>query len=117
MRRVLVCGGRDYHEIERFNRIMDAAHAKEPFSVVIHGAYRGADMLARGWALSRQVEQLAFPADWKKYGESAGPLRNQRMIREGKPDIVVAFPGGAGTADCIRQAEDNDIKVVKVGGW
>ena len=53
-----------------------------------------------------------YPADWKKYGKSAGPLRNQRMIDEGKPDLVVAFPGGVGTADMISRAKAYNISVL-----
>jgi hypothetical protein len=37
-------------------------------------------------------------------GKTAGPLRNQRMLDEGKPDLVVAFPGGGGTKDIVRRA-------------
>jgi hypothetical protein len=35
--------------------------------------------------------------EWDELGKKAGPLRNQRMLDEGKPDLVVAFPGGGGT--------------------
>jgi ABC-type branched-subunit amino acid transport system substrate-binding protein len=36
------------------------------------------------------------------------------MIREGKPDAVVAFPGGRGTADMVRQARAAGIEVREV---
>ena len=48
--------------------------------------------------------------DWKKYGKKAGPLRNQQMLEEGKPDLVVAFPGGNGTADMVRRAKKANIE-------
>jgi len=54
-----------------------------------------------------------FDADWK-LGKKAGPLRNQRMIDEGRPDLVVAFPGGKGTADMVRRAEAAGVKVLKI---
>ena len=38
----------------------------------------------------------------EKHGNAAGPIRNQRMLDHGKPDIVVAFPGGSGTADMVK---------------
>lgn len=111
-RRVLVCGGRDYDDADYLNRTLDAAHAKEPISIIIHGAYRGADTLARKWANSRGVPHLPFVAPWKILGKAAGPFRNQMMIDQGKPDIVVAFPGNEGTADMIDKAYKAKIRVV-----
>jgi hypothetical protein len=51
------------------------------------------------------------PAEWKKHGKRAGPLRNMRMLEEWKPDGVAAFPGGSGTADMIAQARNAGVKV------
>ena len=58
-------------------------------------------------------EEIVFPAEWDKYGVSAGPIRNQKMIDEGKPDLVFAFPGGRGTTDMIRRAAVAGIRVVR----
>lgn len=44
-------------------------------------------------------------------GKAAGPIRNQRMLDEGKPDLVVAFPGGRGTADMVRRAKAAGVPV------
>ena len=43
-----------------------------------------------------------------------GHIRNQQMIDEGKPDLVVAFKGGTGTADMVRRAKKHNIKVIEV---
>jgi hypothetical protein len=112
--RVLVCGGRDYDDRDQLFRILDAAHVANPIVCLIHGAARGADSLAADWALDRDVLCNAYPADWDRDGKAAGPIRNQRMLDEGKPHIVIAFPGGRGTADMIRRAEKADIPVVRV---
>ena len=58
---------------------------------------------------------MEYPAPWKRFGPSAGGIRNQQMLDEGKPDLVVAFPGGKGTADMVRRAENAGVKVIKVG--
>jgi hypothetical protein len=50
------------------------------------------------------VPVIEFPANWKVYGRAAGPIRNMKMLLEGKPDLVVAFPGGIGTADMVKKA-------------
>lgn len=112
--RVLVCGGRDYRDARRLRDIMDALHAKRPIALLIHGDALGADLLAEAWADARGVALRAYPAEWKKHGKGAGPIRNRQMLTEGRPDLVVAFPGGRGTADMVRQAEAAGVKVLLV---
>lgn len=56
----------------------------------------------------------AFPADWAAYDRAAGPIRNARMIAEGKPDIVLAFPGGRGTANMVAQARKAGVRVIEI---
>lgn len=112
--RVLVCGGRDYDDKESLTTVLDAAHHANPIECLIHGAARGADTLAADWALSHDVLCNAYPADWERDGKAAGPIRNQRMLDLGKPHMVIAFPGGKGTADMIRRAEAAKVPVVKV---
>lgn len=114
MTRVLVCGGRDFTDVMRLNSVMDRLHQHRNFSLVIDGAARGADTLGNEWAKSRGVTPLRFPANWTKYGKkSAGPIRNQQMLDEGKPDLVVAFPGGPGTKDMVRRAKAANVQVIE----
>jgi len=103
--RVLVCGGRAFNDRDVIFSELDK-HSSEwgPFEFVIQGGADGADKLARQWAEARGIEVRTFPADWKKHGPSAGPIRNQQMIDEGKPDLVIAFPGGVGTRDMMSKA-------------
>ena len=62
------------------------------------------------WA---RIPVKEYPADWQKHGRAAGPIRNQQMLDEGKPDLVVAFDGGRGTADMIARAEKAGVRVVR----
>lgn len=112
--RVLVCGGRDYGDRDQLFRVLDAAHLANPIVCLIHGAARGADQLAGDWALDRDVLCTGYAADWERDGRAAGPIRNQKMLDTGKPDMVIAFPGGRGTADMIRKAEAAGVPVVRV---
>lgn len=109
--RVLVCGGRGYRDVKRVHRVLDDLHFKTPISALIHGAAVGADEIAETWALSRQIDYCGFPAKWDKYGSAAGPIRNALMIEDGKPDLVIAFPGGRGTANMVRQAQEAGVEV------
>lgn len=113
--RVLVCGGRDYSDREHVYAELTRLHAEsKDFWFLIHGAARGADTLAAEWAEWIGVPHQAFRADWKRLRKAAGAIRNQQMLDEGKPDLVVAFPGGVGTADMIRRAERAGIRVVRI---
>lgn len=108
--RVLVCGGRDYRDRPGVFDALNRAHAKRAICLVIHGAASGADSLGSAWARNRGIEEVPFPADWTQ-GRAAGPIRNQRMLDDGKPDAVIAFPGGQGTADMVRRAEAAGVPV------
>lgn len=120
--RVLVCGGRNYGNQTTVWKTLTgiACDCRTPI-VVINGGAKGADLLAREWVRDqmRRAPRLAencltFPARWLEYGPKAGPIRNQQMIDEGKPDLVIAFPGGRGTADMVRRAKVAGIPVREI---
>lgn len=109
--KILVCGGRNYWKPSNVNRALARVHAERGITQLIHGGAPGADKLAGDWAKEVGVEARVFQADWKGLGKAAGPMRNQRMLDEGQPDAVVAFPGGAGTLDMVSRAEAAGLKV------
>lgn len=115
MTRVLVCGGREFDDVSLLAVEMEKVWRRFGYpAVIIHGDARGADRLAEEWAIRHGVPVKAYPADWERDGRAAGPIRNQRMLDEGKPDLVVAFPGGAGTADLVRRAKAAGVEVLAV---
>lgn len=114
MRRVLVCGGRKFRNRELMFRVLDASDKAQAIGVIISGMAYGADTLAVEWAKKWGVTVEGYPADWDRYGRSAGPRRNQQMLDEGKPDVVYAFPGGVGTADMVKRAHKAGVTVVKI---
>ena len=112
--RVLVCGGRDFTDARLLNRTLDELHFKTPITLLIHGNARGADLLADEWAFDRTVKVKRFPADWIRHRNSAGPIRNKQMLVEAKPELVVAFRGGAGTSDMMTQARRAGVEVREI---
>jgi predicted Rossmann-fold nucleotide-binding protein len=102
--RVLVCGGRDYDNRRRVESVLEALRTAYPELIVIEGGATGADAHARRWAIEKGIWHETYPANWQRFGRSAGTLRNAQMLREGRPDIVIVFPGGAGTLDMLNQA-------------
>lgn len=126
--RVLVCGGRDYNDYDRVvSELDDIAmeysiyHKPDTLEnwlptdiTIIHGGATGADTLADVWATHNYCPVEVYKADWKQYGKSAGHIRNKEMLDKGKPDVVIAFPGGRGTANMIEQATKAGVKVIVV---
>lgn len=115
MTRILVCGDRNWRDSSAIARELLTYPAG---SVVIHGDCRGADRMAGVWAEQYGFSVERFPAEWQKYGNAAGPIRNQRMLDEGKPDVVLAFHSdiakSKGTADMVRRARRVAGLVVRV---
>lgn len=151
MKRVIVCGGRNYGRVvpgktfEYPRRIAEKKRVCEVLGKLavefgtfqlIHGGARGADAAADAWARESRgfPKPVAFEARWddvsrpgavvkvrksgpKKgtpYDAAAGPARNARMLAEGEPDLVVAFPGGDGTADMVNKARAAGVEVREV---
>lgn len=115
---LLVCGGRALRDWDLVRNHLDATDRALHITRIIHGGAPGADALARHWAGYRGVPVTVFPADWHPNGgsldRSAGPRRNARMLAEGRPSGVLAFPGGAGTADMVSKARAAGIPVFEV---
>ncbi|MGE8141727.1 DUF2493 domain-containing protein [Novosphingobium sp. NPDC080210] len=101
--RVLVYGGRDFNDADHVGFILDVIRKRYGIAVVIEGEAPGADTLARDWAQLMNIPVEPYFAEWQLFGPRAGTIRNARMLREGKPDLAVGFPGGRGTADMTRR--------------
>jgi hypothetical protein len=112
--RVLVCGGRTYSDDTRLFAVLDKLHGGAGIDLLIEGGANGADHLSWAWSVLRGVPSQRFEADWENQGSFAGPMRNKRMLDEGKPDLVIAFPGGRGTADMVRKARKAGVQVVEI---
>lgn len=83
--------------------------------LLIHGNAKGIDQMCGFWARQNHIHVAVVDALWYELGQDvAGPRRNRAMLRL-KPDLVVAFPGRAGTADMIRQTLEHKIRLIKAG--
>ncbi|MDR3502994.1 MAG: SLOG family protein [Legionella sp.] len=116
--KVLVCGGRNFNEADFVNKTLDDLHSRTPITYLIEGGAKGADFHAGLWVFMKNyngiiIEHKVYKAEWKKYGNAAGVIRNQHMLDMESPDLVVAFPGGVGTADMVRRAKWEKIPVIQ----
>lgn len=114
MIKVLVCGGRNYHDFDRLEDELNLIWRAYGEFIVISGGARGADTLAIDYAKKYNNPLEVYMANWDLHGKSAGPIRNQQMLDEGQPDLVIAFPGGNGTADMIRRARKAGVEVKEI---
>ena len=112
--KVLVCGGRHYDNYGFLTEVLDEIHAATPIELIIEGGQFGADFLASSWARGHRVAYRSVTPEWNRHGKSAGPIRNREML-DLSPDLVVAFPGGTGTADMVKQARARGCPVRLVG--
>lgn len=108
--RVLVCGGRKYCN---YDLLADELE-KHPITTIIHGCASGADTLAEMYGKNGNLIIERYKPEWDKYGKRAGPKRNYRMLEEGKPDLVVATPGGHGTRHMVSIARKAGLEVIEV---
>lgn len=114
--KLLICGGRDFDDVEFIITQLGRLHQNRQITELIHGAAKGADTICSLWAKEMDIPVRPFPADWKTHPRAAGPIRNQQMLTEGKPDALFAFPGGKGTADMVNRSK-KVLPEVWVSDW
>jgi hypothetical protein len=111
--RLLVCGGRDFSDVqlahEKITKAIGTIFMTPP--TIIHGGAKGADAIAGEYAKINGFPCEVYPADWNAHGRAAGPIRNRQMIVEGRPDAVLALHGGRGTQNMVKQARAAGIVV------
>lgn len=110
--KLLVCGGRNYTDLTRVSaELARYINPGDRNSIVITGGATGADQMAAIWCLKNCVHVAKVGALWDCHGKAGGPIRNTAMLAL-EPELVLAFPGGKGTEDMIRQARGAGIALM-----
>jgi hypothetical protein len=107
---IIVTGGREYDDWNTLKSVLDLINP----DLIIQGGANGADELAKKWSDLNFKSSPTYEADWNQHGKSAGPIRNRQMMSAYPDAILVAFPGGIGTADCINAAVEKNMIVLRV---
>lgn len=126
--RLLIAGSRSFHActISIIKRALVAAFKlwqlppDVEITEVISGGAKGIDYLGEKWAQANKIPIKRFEADWDREGRSAGPKRNERMIRyalENQPAAVLVIHDGVspGSANLIKLAKQNKSLLLFVG--
>ena len=112
MFRVIIAGGRDFNDYALLSDTMNCllSNIKEDITVVC-GQARGADTLGEQYAKEHGYAVSYFPADWDRYGKSAGYIRNAEMAKNA--DALVAFWNGQsrGTMHMVEIAKRQGLRV------
>lgn len=87
------------------SEVYDFVESLPPDVTIISGGAVGVDSAARIASKAFNLKYIEFPAEWKRYGTSAGFIRNYQVVSE--CDCVVAFWDGKskGTAHATDYAK------------
>lgn len=96
---IIVTGGRGYDDRATVRNALEKY--VQDGDTVVEGGARGADRLAREEAHRLGIDVITVWANWSGHGKAAGPMRNGKMLKLFGKNLrmVIAFPGGRGTAN------------------
>ena len=117
MNKAIICGGRDYTPKFWDQNEIAKLCIKHNIEEIVTGGATGADTFGARIAEEAEVTSTIFPAHWHTYGRRAGMIRNTEMaeyLDDGGDNIVIALPGGAGTALMVKIARGLLIKVYEI---
>lgn len=107
--KVIIAGSRDITNPD----FVEQAIQQSGFSIteLVSGQAPGVDTLGERWARLNKIPIKPFPADWKKYGKPAGPIRNQQMADYADALIAIWHNNSSGTKDMIDKAKAKGLQV------
>ncbi|MBR2788851.1 MAG: DUF2493 domain-containing protein [Erysipelotrichaceae bacterium] len=121
IKRFIVAGGVHFEDYETLKETLDDLFKEIPKDEIeiISGHARGADSLGEKYAEEKGLKCIVFPADWKKYGRAAGPIRNRQMLDyalEEEAHLVAFWNGESrGTKNMIDIATKAGISIKIIG--
>lgn len=107
--RVIIAGSRDFHNYDLMCETIESLGWN--ITTVISGTAGGADRLGERWAADKGVPVERYPADWDRYGKSAGYKRNVQMSLVADALIAFSVNNSRGTAHMIAIAQERGLKV------
>jgi len=110
--RVLVCAGRYFADAYIIRKVLDNFHKQQPVQVLIHGGNQFLGSAFEDWARDVDAHVVRYPANWHLHGKLAERRRNQFMLQDSRPDVLIAFPGGEETTQLVIMANQAGIEVL-----
>lgn len=110
--RLLVAGGRHLNDVARITTSLNLIHARHAISVLIHGGHAFWGVTIEDWARERGLHVLRYPANWRVFGRRAEGIRNDFMLADSRPDMLLALPGGEDTRALVLSAVARGVPVL-----
>ncbi|NVZ99610.1 DUF2493 domain-containing protein [Pseudomonas gingeri] len=112
--RVLICAGRYYMNASMCRKVLEAYQQVRRIEVLIHGGNQYLGSTLEDWARETGTHIVRYPSNWQLYGKQAERRRNQFMLLDSEPDLVLAFPGGNDTEELVAQARAIGIETLPI---
>lgn len=112
--KVIIAGGRDFSNLQFLTESCNAVLKplmKDNAITVISGNAPGADRIGERYAQEKGLKIKRMPANWKKYGKAAGPIRNREMAEQADALIVFWDGSSRGTAHMIDITRKKGLEV------
>ena len=122
--KIIICGGRHFDDYEALEKVVDKVISELKLTSqeieIVSGHCQGTDLLGELYAEKHGLKCTVFPANWKKFGKAAGPIRNSEMIKyisdsENPAVIALVGPNAKGTMDTVNKAIKARFSVYKIG--
>lgn len=113
--KLAIIGSRSFKDYNKLCIEVNKLREIEEITTIVSGGANGADLLGKKYAQDCYLDYKEYPAEWDKYGKSAGFRRNVDIVNNS--DIVLAFWDGKsrGTKHSIDLATKSGKKVIIVG--
>jgi hypothetical protein len=108
--RTIIAGSRHISQEETL-RCIERTDWKDQITTVLCGCAIGPDTWGERWAEAHGIPVERFPANWSRFGYSAGPKRNQQMVDHADALLAVWDGKSKGTQDVIDRAVRAGLKV------
>jgi len=113
--RVLICAGRHYADTRHCRQVLEAFQRLHEVRVLIHGGNQFLGSEIEVWARELGADIVRYPPNWQLHGKLAESLRNNFMLKDSRPDIVIALPGGEDTEELVNRSKAAGIPTLSVG--
>lgn len=104
-------------EFDNYKYLFDILNKNsENIGQIVSGGAKGADEAGAIWAKRNSIPLVIFPAEWEKYGKSAGYRRNEDIILNSDSVLAIHMDNSSGTAHSINLAEkyEKKLKVINL---
>ena len=111
--KTIIAGPRNFSDYNKLLKVfLLYPDLEKNITEIVSGKAKGVDTLGERWAIENKIPIKSFPADWNKYGNSAGPIRNLQMANYADALIALWDDISKGTGDMIEKAKNKGLKIL-----